>query len=182
MIDNLLNYQGKNVLVVGGATGMGAAAAQLAGQLGANLFVMDVADISYPVAQAIKLDLRDAAAIDKAVAQLPATIDKVFCCAGVADGFPGIMLINFTGQRHLLDQLMASNRLGRGSAIVAISSVAGLPWVLNRAQVMDFLNCRDWDSAVQWIASHDDTDNYSFSKQAWNGYVAREGVSYLRQG
>ncbi|MCU1346045.1 MAG: oxidoreductase, short chain dehydrogenase/reductase family protein, partial [Acidimicrobiia bacterium] len=44
-------FDGKRVLVVGGATGMGAAAADTAADLGAEVIVMDVADVTYPVAQ-----------------------------------------------------------------------------------------------------------------------------------
>ncbi|NHN38296.1 SDR family oxidoreductase [Pseudomaricurvus alcaniphilus] len=182
MNNNILGYEGKNVAIIGGATGMGAAAAKIVAGLGASIYVMDVAEVTYPVAASIKLDLRSAEAIDRAVAELPQRIDTVFCCAGVADGFPGIMLINFIGQRYLLDQLLASGKLGRGGAIVGISSVAGLPWMQNQQQVFEFLDCRDWDSATSWISAHEGTDSYGFSKQAWNGYVAREALGYLKRG
>jgi NAD(P)-dependent dehydrogenase (short-subunit alcohol dehydrogenase family) len=182
MSNSILGYEGKNVAIIGGATGMGAAAAQIVQSLGASVWVMDVAEVSYPVAGSILLDLRNEQAIDAAVAELPESIDAVFCCAGVADGFPGIMLINFIGQRYLLDQLVASGKLGRGGAIVGISSVAGLPWMENKQQVFEFLDHRDWDSAASWIAEHEGTDSYGFSKQAWNAYVARESLGYLKRG
>ena len=51
-----LRYDGKRALVVGGATGMGAAAAKSAGELGAEVIVMDHAPVNYDVAQAIKVD------------------------------------------------------------------------------------------------------------------------------
>lgn len=38
-------YDGKRVLVVGGATGMGAAGAELALSLGAEVIVMDFAEV-----------------------------------------------------------------------------------------------------------------------------------------
>ena len=41
-------YDDKRVLVVGGATGMGAAAAQTAAALGAEVAVMDIAQLGIP--------------------------------------------------------------------------------------------------------------------------------------
>ena len=40
------SYQGRRALVVGGATGMGAAAASLAQDAGAEVVVMDYADVT----------------------------------------------------------------------------------------------------------------------------------------
>lgn len=40
-----LRYDGKRALVVGGATGMGAAAAKSAAELGAEVIVMDYAPV-----------------------------------------------------------------------------------------------------------------------------------------
>ena len=46
-------YDGKRVLVVGGATGMGAAAAELVQDAGAEVVVMDFAEVKLPGAKAI---------------------------------------------------------------------------------------------------------------------------------
>jgi NAD(P)-dependent dehydrogenase (short-subunit alcohol dehydrogenase family) len=63
-------YDGKRVLVVGGATGMGAAAARTAGSLGAEVIVMDHAPVEFDVDQAIKVDLRDRGSIDAALSEV----------------------------------------------------------------------------------------------------------------
>jgi NAD(P)-dependent dehydrogenase (short-subunit alcohol dehydrogenase family) len=175
-------YRGKRVLVVGGATGMGAAAARLTAELGAEIAVLDVADVAYPAEQAIKLDLRDQASVDAAIEALNGPFDVVFACAGVADGTRGLMLINFIAQRHLIEALVEREQLRTGGAIVMISSVAGLPWQQNMAQVFDFLNTPDWPSAAAWVDAHEGTDSYSFSKQAVNGYVSRQAFPLLRRG
>ena len=60
-------YDGKRALVVGGATGMGAAAAKIVGDLGGEVVVMDYADVPFPVAKAIKVDMRDQAQMDSAI-------------------------------------------------------------------------------------------------------------------
>lgn len=175
-------YDGKRVLVVGGATGMGAAAAKIATELGAEVVVLDVADIGYPVAQAIKVDLRDQASVDAAADAIASPIHAVFSCAGVADGTPGIMLINFIAQRHLIGRLIEKGSLAAGSAVVMISSVAGLGWQQSLPNLLDFLSTPDWDSAAAWIEDHDGTDSYWFSKMAINAYVASEALPMLRKG
>ena len=161
---------------------MGAAVAKVSADLGAEVAVLDVADIDYPVDQAIKVDLRDRASVDAAIEQLNGPFDALMSCAGVADGTPGIMLINFTSQRHIIETLAARDALARGAGIVMISSVAGLPWQQNMTNVMEFLDTPDWDAAAAWVADHDGTDNYSFSKQAMNGYVASQAFPLLKRG
>ena len=71
-------YTGKRVLVLGGASGMGAAAAKLAAGLGGEITAMDVAAIDYPVAQSVPIDLRDQGSVDAALPQLDGRFDVVF--------------------------------------------------------------------------------------------------------
>ena len=109
-------YDNKRVLVVGGATGMGAAAAKQAKELGGEVVVMDYAPVSYPVDKAISVDLRDPASIDSALAEVGGPVNAIFSAAGVADG-PDLMRINFIGHRHLIDRALENEQLPRGSAI-----------------------------------------------------------------
>src|ERR1700761_7823368 len=98
-------FDGKRVLVVGGATGMGEAAARLAAELGGEITVLDIVPIAYPTKTSIHVDLADKASVDAALAQLDGAFDVVFSCAGIADG-PPIMKINFISQRHIIDTLV----------------------------------------------------------------------------
>jgi NAD(P)-dependent dehydrogenase (short-subunit alcohol dehydrogenase family) len=175
-------YDGKRVLVVGGATGMGAAAAQTAGALGAEVVVMDYAPVDFQVAESIKVDLRDRAAVDDALGQVGGPVNAVFSAAGVADGTPGIMKINFIAHRHIIESLVDDGRLGRGGAACMISSVAGLGWEGQLPTLLEFLETPDYESADAWIQAHDGTDSYSFSKQVMNCYVARQAYPFLAKG
>ena len=175
-------YTGKRVLVLGGASGMGAAAAKLAAGLGGEITAMDVAAIDYPVAQSVPIDLRDQGSVDAALPQLDGRFDVVFSCAGVADGTPGLMAVNFISQRYCIEQLLAKGLLSPGAAIVMIASVAGLPWLRKLDLVLEFLQITDWDDALAWIDAHPGTDNYMFSKQAMCGYVAQQAFDLLKQG
>jgi NAD(P)-dependent dehydrogenase (short-subunit alcohol dehydrogenase family) len=176
-------YDGKRALIVGGATGMGAAVAELVQDLGAEVVVMDFAPVTLAGAKAISLDLRDKASIEAAIDECGGPIHALFACAGVADGTAGIEKINFIGHRHLIDRAVEKGFLGRGSAIGFISSTAGLGWRKHLDEVKGFLDdAPDFDSAVAWIEAHPDKASYMFSKQAINVYVQSRALGFLKQG
>ncbi|MEP6623621.1 MAG: SDR family oxidoreductase [Acidimicrobiia bacterium] len=174
-------YDGKRALVVGGATGMGAATAALVQDLGADVVVMDRVPVEREGMRSITVDLSDRASIDAAIDDCGGPINALFSCAGVADGTPGIEKINFIGHRHLIERALEAGLLPRGSAIGMISSAAGLSWEANLGLVKEFLDTPDFDTAVEWIAEHKKAD-YMWSKQAMCGYVAREAFPMLQRG
>jgi NAD(P)-dependent dehydrogenase (short-subunit alcohol dehydrogenase family) len=177
----VFGYDGKRVLVVGGATGMGAAAAKAAADAGAEVIVMDRVPVDYPVAAEISVDLQDLAALDAAIDQIGAPVDAVFSAAGISQG-PGTMKINFIAHRHLIERLVSEGTLGAGSAVCLISSVAGLGWQNHLEQLADFLAAPDFEAADKWVAGHEGTNTYTFSKQAINAYVARAAYPLMAKG
>lgn len=176
-------YDDKRVLVVGGATGMGAAAAKTAAALGAEVVVMDYAPVDYEVAQAISVDLSDRSSIDGALEQLDGPVDAIFSAAGVADG-PKVMRINFIGHRHLIERMVGDGQLPRGSAVCFISSVAGIGWENDLPRLQEFLATPDYEAADAWITAHEAeyVNSYPFSKQAINAYVATQAFPFLKRG
>jgi NAD(P)-dependent dehydrogenase (short-subunit alcohol dehydrogenase family) len=176
-------YDGKRALVVGGATGMGAAAAKAAAALGAEVVVMDHAPVTFEVARSVSVDLSDPASIDSAIDQVGGPIDAIFSAAGVADG-PKLMRVNFIGHRHLIERMLADGRLSRGSAICFISSVAGIGWENDLPRLLDLLQTPDFESADAWVAEHEPEGiiHYGFSKQAINAYVATQAYPLLKRG
>jgi NAD(P)-dependent dehydrogenase (short-subunit alcohol dehydrogenase family) len=175
-------YDGKRALVVGGATGMGAATAKLVQDLGADVVVMDYAPIALDGVTAIGLDLRERDSIDAAVDECGGPIHALFCCAGAADGTPGIERINFIGHRHLIDRVIEKGYLGRRSSIGMISSTGGLGWRANLDLVKEYLATPDFDAAMAWIEAHPEKATYTWSKQAMNVYVAYQAFSLLQRG
>jgi NAD(P)-dependent dehydrogenase (short-subunit alcohol dehydrogenase family) len=174
-------FDGKRALVVGGATGMGAASAELLQSAGADVTVMDFADVTLEGAKAIKVNLAEKDSIDAAVEQIDGPVHALLSCAGVADGTPGIEKINFIGHRHLIDRLLAKDFLPRGSAIGFISSAAGLGWESNLPRIKEYLATPDFDSAVAWNAANGGAD-YMSSKQAICAYVATQAMPMLKRG
>src|SRR5690349_14346509 len=147
-------YDGKRALVVGGASGMGAAVAELVQDAGADVTVMDYADVKLKGAKAIKVNLGEQASIDNALEEYDGPVDALFSCAGVADGTPGIEKINFIGHRYMIDRLLADDLLPRGSAIGMISSAAGMGWENSLTELQEYLDITDFDAASKWAQDH----------------------------
>jgi NAD(P)-dependent dehydrogenase (short-subunit alcohol dehydrogenase family) len=174
-------YDGKRVVVVGGASGIGAAAARVARDAGADVVVMDVADATMPGMQTIRVNLAEQASIDAAVDQCGGIVDALFSCAGVADGTPGIERINFVGHRHVIDRMLAKDMLRRGSAICLVSSVAGVGWEPILGRLSEVLDISDFDAAARWF-TEGGRANYMTTKQVIAAYVAREAFPLLKRG
>jgi NAD(P)-dependent dehydrogenase (short-subunit alcohol dehydrogenase family) len=174
-------YDGKRALVVGGATGMGAATAELVQDAGAEVVVMDRAPVTLSGVKAIQLDLSDKASIDAAVDECGGPVHALFSCAGVADGTPGIERINFLGHRYLIERMLNGGMLPRGAAIGMISSAAGMGWQANLDAAKEYLGHTDFDDAAQWARDNNKAD-YMWSKIAINAYVAGAAFNFLKQG
>jgi NAD(P)-dependent dehydrogenase (short-subunit alcohol dehydrogenase family) len=174
-------FDGKRALVVGAASGMGAAAAELLVSAGAEVVGMDYAPVSHAGVKAIHVNLAEKESIDAALDELGGPVDALLSCAGVADGTPNIEKINFIGHRHLIDQLLARDMLPRGSAIGFISSAAGLGWEANMGRLKDYLATPDFDSAVAWVAENGGAD-YMSTKLSVCAYVASQAMPMLKRG
>ncbi len=139
-MQSVLGYENANVVVTGAASGMGAACAQRLSELGANVYGLDINEISVPVSQAIRVDVMDKASITEAVAQCPDRIFALFNCAGVpcppTPAFP-TMMINFVGFRELTEQLIP--RIQAGGGIASVASTAGMAWRSNLDNVETLL-------------------------------------------
>jgi NAD(P)-dependent dehydrogenase (short-subunit alcohol dehydrogenase family) len=176
-------YAGKRAVVVGGATGMGAATAALVKDAGAEVVVMDRAEVTLDGVKSIHVDLADKASIEAAVDECGGPVHALFSCAGVADGTPGLERINFIGHRHMINLMRNGGLLPRGSAIGFISSAAGLGWDHpdNLTVLKTYLDIADFDEAAKWAVDNAKAD-YMWSKRAINAYVAREAFNFLKEG
>jgi NAD(P)-dependent dehydrogenase (short-subunit alcohol dehydrogenase family) len=190
----LLRYDGKRVVVSGGASGMGEAIAKIVGDLGGEVFVLDVKEAASPNVTYVEMDLRQPDDIDAALDAVGAPIHALFSCAGVS-GLPftpvDVMLINFVGARHLVERAVAS-MMPDGSAIALISSIGGLGWEKRLELIMGLLETTDFESAREWCEANiagepDNTElqgiiNYAISKQTIDVYVQYRAVPFMHQG
>jgi NAD(P)-dependent dehydrogenase (short-subunit alcohol dehydrogenase family) len=160
---------------------MGASVAAVTKDAGADVVVMDRAEVDLDGVQFIQLDLSDRGSIEAAVDKCGGPVHTIFSCAGVADGTPGIERINFIGHRHLNDRMIEAGHIGRGGSIGFISSAAGLGWEANMDVAKEFLTITDFDDATKWCQDNGKAD-YMFSKLAINTYVAQQAFPLLKQG
>lgn len=185
-MSDVLGYDGKNVVITGAASGMGEAAAQLLVDAGANVYALDIAPVSVPVARAIEVDMQDGASIDAAVQQLPGSVYALFNCAGVPSppfGMEDTVLINFTGLRYLTEALLP--RIEDGGGIASIASTAGMGWRPNLETVREFLALDNGhDTARSWLAENAARvpDGYGFSKQCIIVYTMQRAAELAQRG
>ena len=182
-------YQGKRALVIGAASGIGAATAALVESLGASLVLADVKPITdYGSAQCLTVDLRDPDSIAAMLDGLDAPVDALFLTAGLpGDPFPmaDVMLVNFVGQRHVIEEAVRRGLVPQGGAIAVVSSLADMGWQDNLAVIKELLAIPDFESARQWVLdpSHAELvgDGYNFSKQTLSSYVRTRAASLNAQ-
>jgi len=179
MINDVLGYAGKRVVVTGAASGMGAATARALVDLDAEVIGLDVAPIDVPVKIALNIDLRDKSSIDAAVAAIGDPVDAVFSIAGLpGPPFSDVdtLLVNFVGARHLVDSLVPV--MPAGSAIAGVASIGGIGWQENLANLLPLVQTDGFDAGKAWLEANPEAiaGNYIFSKQVINAWVAWRGV------
>lgn len=161
-----LDYTGKQVVVTGGATGIGAALLDLLAELGASdVTVLDLVQPRSPHETSIETDLADRSAVDAAIVQLRGPIDALFSNAGVADTLPPatVFQVNALAMKRLSESLLP--QISDGGAIVVTASIAGMGWAAHLDQILELLEIDDWDMALEWFLSRELGAPYTFSKE-----------------
>jgi len=174
-VKDYFGYQGKQVVVTGAASGMGAATTEMLIDLGADVYALDVREVRLPVKEYIAVDLLKKDSIDAAIAQFPAQIDSIFSCAGIPGSrYKGgsftevdVVTVNFLAARHLIEKLIP--RMPRGSAIAMIASTAGATWRDVIPTIMPLLETKDFDEGRAWLEAHKDDE--TTIGYAGSGYI-----------
>lgn len=166
---------GKVIVLTGGATGIGAAAATRLLAAGCEVHVLDVVAPTLPNTRFVHCDVGRPEAIDAAIQKLPDRIDALINVAGIAGPQPavGVVAVNFLGLRHLTESLVP--RVAGGS-IVNVASTAGWDWQKRADVVKSLLDTTDFASGLKWLTTHASewTGNpYKFSKQCAAAYTHR---------
>ena len=186
-----LGYDGKRVVVAGGGgDGMGAAAASLLVELGAEVIVLDLREPTVEGVTFHRTDLGDATEIEHAVERVGAPVGALFNCQGVSGTAPGmssrtVMAVNLLGLRHLTELVLPL--IPDGGAVVSISSAGGLGWERRAAEILSLLAARGMDEGLAWCDAHDEAllpqpfpNAYAFSKQTlilWTLQLATTSIT-----
>ena len=180
---DVLQYEGKRVVVTGCASGMGAATAAILGELGAHVIGLDVKETA-GVEQFVGVDLRAPESIDQAVAAIGSPVDAVFSVAGL----PGppfsdldTVLVNFVGARSLIEALVPA--MPAGAAVACVASNAGLGWQQNLEVLLPAVRTVGFEAGRAWCEANPDKilGGYGPSKQLTNAWVADRAVDLIKQ-
>lgn len=172
-----------NIVVTGGASGLGEALVKRL--TGHDAWILDVKqpDALAERHQFIALDLSDPAAIDRALGDLPASVDGLANVAGIASASEPetVLAVNFLGLRQLSEGLIP--RLTDGGRIINVSSVAGRDWQSRYERLEPLLGTTSFAEGLAWCREHRDQlarDPYTFSKRlvtALTLRMAQGGIS-----
>lgn len=178
MAADILGYAGKRVVVMGCFSGTGEACARQLVALGAEVHGADIKPCPVEgLASFTHVDLKDPASIAAGVASIGGEMDALFNISGLPQTFPGedVVTVNFLGIRLWTETWLPKVR--SGGAIVTVSSLAGMRYLMRQPLLKQFMDLTDFGAARAWyIANVDDAgDPYTLSKEAintWTGQLA----------
>jgi NAD(P)-dependent dehydrogenase (short-subunit alcohol dehydrogenase family) len=182
-VKDVLQYEGKRVIVTGAASGMGAATAQILVDLGAEVHTIDIKKPEVTgLASFTECDLREPDRIAETVAKIGKIVNALFNCAGLPNTFPNldVMLVNFCGLRELTEAVIPL--MVEGSAIASIASTAGIGWTANLELLSGLTATPDFAAAKAWCEAHPGqlANAYGLSKEAINAYTALRSFTLAR--
>lgn len=186
LMSNPFSYEGKRVVLTGGATGIGAALLELLAEIGApEVTVVDIKAPEGPHARFIETDLSDKPAVAAAADAVDGPIDVLFNNAGVAATLPPrvVLAVNYLALRHLSEALL--DRIPAGGAVVNTASIAGGRWAEHLGQINELLDLGEWETSLDWVdANLEDVggDPYSFSKEVVRVWGMRHSRTTLSRG
>ena len=180
-----MSYRGKQIVVTGCASGIGAALTAALAAEGAQVHGYDVAPApNLPLAGFTRIDLADAAAI--ASAALPDAIDLLFNCAGVPQSAARpprqVMRVNFAGTRAFTLRII--ERMRPGAAIASIASSAGWGWPRNLQALRALVATPDFAGAMTWADANPALvdKGYLLSKEAVVVWTMATAAGLIRRG
>jgi NAD(P)-dependent dehydrogenase (short-subunit alcohol dehydrogenase family) len=184
--DQMWRYDGRRAVVTGCSSGIGACVAEQVRDLGGTVIGLDLAEPSGALDEFHRVDMADAASIDRAVAAIGAPVDALFNVAGVSSGIGDpikVVTINFLGLRRFTEAL--AGRMGQGSTIVSVSSLAASGYLDHREQSGGLLATTDMDDGIAWCTSNPEAiadGGYRLSKEALIYYTMRNAVPLGARG
>ena len=166
-----LGYRGATVLMTGGASGLGEAAARLLGEWGAVVHIADIAAPKVAHASYSPIDLADFDGVRSTCAELReriGEIDFLFPIAGIpphAVGALQCMTVNYIGTRLFTEEMLPS--LKNGGTIGLIASTAGRYWQNFVADHLETLKISRPEDIRAFFEAHPEKlrDGYSPSKE-----------------
>jgi NAD(P)-dependent dehydrogenase (short-subunit alcohol dehydrogenase family) len=163
----------RRIVVVGAASGIGAATADLFHQRGDYVLGVDVRPNPNALSDWIVCDLRNPLEIKHLLARMGSGWDVLAHVAGVPGTLPAadVFRINYLGMRLIIAGVLPLMR--RGGAIVTVASTAAAGWEQNTTALAGLLDATDAAAVDRWLTDQDPAMAYYTSKQAVVSYVKR---------
>ena len=180
-----LGYRGATVVLTGGASGMGEAAARLLGDLGATVHIADIAAPKVACASYTRVDLADPASIRAATATLRelGPIDFLFPIAGVpphAVGALTCMQINYAGTRQFTEEMLPAVK--DGGTVCLVTSTAARGWQHRLAENLEIVALDPLEVRSFYEANPDKLrDGYSASKELLTVWIHQTAIELAEQ-
>ncbi|MCV7153488.1 coniferyl-alcohol dehydrogenase [Mycolicibacterium pyrenivorans] len=159
--------QQRKVVVVGAASGIGAAAALRFHADGDYVLGVDQHSGPVSVGDFEKVDLRNRQEVDAFLARIGPGWDVLAHVAGVPGTHPAtdVLAVNYLGFRWMAEGMLPLMR--RGGSIVGVGSIAGLAWQQRAADIAGLLGADTVAEVAAWQAGQDPNyPVYSTSKEA----------------
>lgn len=175
-------YKGLKVVIIGAATGMGAATCQLLVDGGADVYAFDVKPVEIKgIKQSQICNLLDQQSIDEAIAAAGDNIDCLFYCAGLGTGFSwaNTLTVNFFAMRYVIENLLP--KMNKGGAIATIASLM-LGWEQQVAMLSEILATKTIEEGREWAEKNTErwADPYHLSKITMAAWVTFEAPRIMQ--
>ncbi len=160
---------GKQIIVTGCSSGIGAETARLIKELGGSVIGIDRNEASENVDQFFQADLSNKASIDKLVSELPKGANGLANIAGVPPTAPPelVIRVNLVGLKYFTGKVI--DDLADGASIVHLASLAGAGWQNAVDQIKEAADL-DFDQVDDFVARHKIGEtkgrSYFFAKEA----------------
>ena len=178
----------RRVVVVGAASGIGAATAAHFHHRGDHVLAVDRRRHSTPASEYADCDLANPSEIAALLNGIGSDWDILAHVAGIPGTAPAVdvLTINYLGTRLVVEGMLPLMR--RGGAIITVGSTAALGWEQRQDALAGLLAARDVESVERWCAGQDPAMSYYTSKQAvimftkriaalaWSEYGVRANV------
>lgn len=184
MAIDILGYAGKRVVVMGCFSGTGEACARQLVALGAEVHGADIRPSPVEgLASFTTVDLKDPASIAAGVAAIGGDVDCLFNVSGLPQTFPGedVITVNFLGIRLWTETWLP--RIRKGGAIVSVSSLAGMGYLMRQDLLKEFMDLTEFAAARAWYTANAERagDPYGLSKEAINTWTQQQAPRLMER-
>ncbi|MBT3427708.1 MAG: SDR family oxidoreductase [Gammaproteobacteria bacterium] len=165
----------ENIVVTGGASGIGAAVVARLVDRDFTIWNLDLEASSLPGVSNLVCDISDRNSVEQAIVLLPDTLRAVIHVAGIALCRPDpsqVIRVNFFGLRFLNEQL--NEKMVVGGQVLIVASSAGRDWRDNSDVVAGMLALTTLEQEEAWLLEHQldwQQDPYKISKQCAAAYT-----------